>query len=441
MSKIKKIIYMLLKSIYYLLPKIIREQYSDSKVFYINLLRKINSRVTVVDNNLEIFKLESSLSCLELEFTTLNSITNRTSQLSGAILFDKTGKYTQLEGIEESVLDIKIYHFKFASVLGNTDALIDDYSIYHQELLAMEKHHDLKRGDIFTYVDRVDKSSIYIKKIGQKDLKDKDTLYISLLKEHSQNYYHWITEVIPKVVIVMQELSKNENLVISKDKHISFLIDEYLPKQCLEILKILVSFKYSLVVIKKGELCRCENLVYCSPFWQSLDNTSGKLQLKEFFVDKYGLELVRNALFSKLKLLKDKKPFRKIYLKRKATQLRSIINMNQVENFFIKNGFEMIETEKMTFAEQVKLFYETKLVIGASGATFTNLLFMQPETKAVIFYPSHPSANHGIFQPLADVSGVKFIHYKTIPVDEKSIHSNFMVDLSRIRIILEDDEG
>ena len=58
--------------------------------------------------------------------------------------------------------------------------------------------------------------------------------------------------------------------------------------------------------------------------------------------------------------------------------------------------------------------------------------------KAIIFFPSHPSINHGIFQPLADVSGIDFIHYHTIPKDMKSIHSDFMVDLDKINLLLKD---
>ena len=48
----------------------------------------------------------------------------------------------------------------------------------------------------------------------------------------------------------------------------------------------------------------------------------------------------------------------------------------------------------------------------------------------------HPSVNHGIFQPLADVSCIDLIHYHTIPQDINSIHSNFMVDLDKIDVLI-----
>ena len=172
-----------------------------------------------------------------------------------------------------------------------------------------------------------------------------------------------------------------------------------------------------------------------------MDNTTGNIpKHEEFFLDMYALKLVHDAIQNKFNQINSEKkePKRKIYLQRKPTQMRSIINYEEVENFMIEESFEILDTSNLSFIEQVKLFSEAKIVIGASGATFTNLLYMQNNTVAINFYPSHPATNHGIFQPLADVSGVKLIHYKTIPVDHKSIHSNFMVDLNIIQNILKD---
>ncbi|MDD5157875.1 glycosyltransferase family 61 protein [Sulfurimonas sp.] len=434
--RISKVFRIVAKSFYMLLPKVIREQYKESELYFIDLARKVKNRyLGTSGGGLHVLQFVKSIDKLDIQYETLASIKTRKSRLGSVVLFDKTGNYTKLDEIEENVLDIDLYFFKEITVLGNTDALINGHELYHQELLAMKEHHDLKRSDIFSYFDRKDKSIVSISMSKSQDLTNIDILYISLLKEHSQNYYHWTTEIIPRALFSIKELSKKENSQIFENKSIVFLIDENIPKQCLEILKVIVPFKYNLTTIKKGKLYTCNNLVYCSPFWQSLDNTSGNLEQEEFFVDTYGLKLFHEEIFNCLALPKEE-PFRKIYLRRKSTQMRSIVNTKQVEDFFINHGFEIVETEKLIFTEQVKLFYESKVVVGASGATFTNILFMQPNTKAIIFYPSHPSINHGIFQPLADVSGVKLIHYKTIPSDEKSIHSNFMVDLSKIQIIL-----
>jgi hypothetical protein len=430
-----RFIYRIFKNIYKLLvPKFIRK-YTDSKILlFLNLLREIKFKSTG-----QKYRLVKNIKDLDIKYKLFESIKNRTSVLNTQTLLNKEGNFSYINSVENPVLDINLYLFKDITVLGGTDALINKTKIYHQELLAMDEHHDLKQHDIF-FFDKKNKKNIFLHSTKIRKLDDERNVYISLLKEHSLNYYHWMTEIMPRAIFTCQTL-KYDNTKMVKGKKIVFLIDEHIPKQCLEALTFCIDLPFTTEVVYKNELLTCNNLIYCSPFWQSLDNTTGNIpKHEEFFLDMYALKLVHDAIQNKYSQIdsEKKEPKRKIYLQRKPTQMRSIINYQKVENFMIEESFEILDTSNLSFIEQVKLFSEAKIVIGASGATFTNLLYMQNNTVAINFYPSHPATNHGIFQPLADVSGVKLIHYKTIPVDDKSLHSNFMVDLNIIQNILKD---
>lgn len=441
MKKMKnKLLYLVGKFFYYMLPKFIRAQYDDSANFYIELFQKIKTKV--FQSNIKItlgdqvigYTFIYDLVKLNTQAQRLLTIENRTSTIHGSKIYTRDSELKVLDTITESVLDIHIFLFNQVSILGSTDALIYKGTIYHQELLHMQEHHDLKRGDIFVYLDRKKKDFVAINVKHTKIYDNENSIYISLLKEHSINYYHWITENIPRLVLIAGELDKQENQVIVENKNIVLLVDDGIPQQCLEMIEVVFSYDYSIQKIKKGELCQCNNLIYCSALWQSLDNTKGILDYREFFVDNYAIELVHNAILDSLKI--EENPHRKIYLRRKPSQLRTIINYNQIETYMRENNFEIIETDKMSFKEQVVLFAQAKLVVGASGAAFTNILFMQPKTKAIIFYPDHLSVNHGIFQPLAGVAGIRLIHFQTIAQDLKSVHSNFFVDLHRLESLL-----
>ena len=437
MNKIKKQLYLTAKAFYYLLPKAIRNQYSDSVPFYKKLIKDLIQRS--VGDKLFYYIITDNIAKLTNNFKILSELKDRTSTIKGSAIYPHNEKMFTLPSITENVLDVKIVIFDNVSVIGSTDALVVGDYIFHQELLMMKKHHDLKRFDIFVNFNVEQKQFVAVNIKNVNIYNEKDTIYISLLKEHSINYYHWITENIPRLVLILKELSKIERKEIIKNKKVIFLIDEGMPKQCIEIINLIVPFEFLIREVKKGEMCQCSNLIYCSPFWQSLDNTKGDLDSKEFFVDRYAIELVDKAIKDNVKL-STKPADRKIYLRRKPSQARSILNNEQVEAYMKSNDFEIIETDKMSFVEQVKLFHEAKLVVGASGATFTNILFMQPSTKAIIFYPSHPSVNHGIFQPLADVSEINLIHYKTIAQDMESIHSNFFIDLHKLDKLLNNGE-
>jgi hypothetical protein len=102
------------------------------------------------------------------------------------------------------------------------------------------------------------------------------------------------------------------------------LLDDGLPKQCIDMLEMVVEQKINILFLKKGESFQCEELIYCSPLWHSLDNTTGLPNpKKEFFVDKYALEIARDTILSSYKKLNDDIPydFRKVYLQRLNLQL------------------------------------------------------------------------------------------------------------------------
>lgn len=430
-----------LKSIYYLLPRFIRNQYKDSFLFYRSLIKKVlnkyqNNRISrYLADEIHFLALVGTPEVLTNPQIQLFKSTNRKSTTSGSTLYSKNG-YQKTESLSENVLDIYITILNNISILGLTDALISENMICHQELLTMNGHHDLKCDDIFGNF-KPGQQYVILPTSETISFNDKNVLYISLLKEHSINYYHWITENIPRLLLLLQELEKNKTSRQFDYTEIILLIDEGMPSQCIEIINLFIPFKYTIKQIQKGKIYSCPRLLYCTPLWQSLDNTKGLLNPKEFFVDRYAISLVYDAIQNRIPL-KQQKPYRKIYLRRKQSQIRSIINMHQVENFMTVNGFEIIETEKMSFKEQVNLFNEAKLVVGASGATFTNILFMQPGTTAINFYPDHPSVNYGIFQPLADVAKVNLIHFLTITENTQNVHDNFLIDCNQLSILIEE---
>ena len=291
MKHTKQYIYLIGKKFYHILPKNLRDKYHDDIKSY---LHRVKSEEKIF------FKLVNTPEALDANITSLLTIKSRTSNITGATIVDRENKKEKLQDLSEPVLDIEMSIFEEICVLGNTDALIRENLLYHQELLAMEDQHDLKRHDIFIKFDREQKNYVLVNATKISYLHQKNYIYITLLKEHTSNYYHWILENMPRLVLITTTLQKIENQHLLKDRKIILLIDQDIPKQCIEIINLIFPFNYSLHEIKKGELCNCKNLLYCSPFWQSLDNTSGKLNNKEFFIDKYGLEIFLKSINARL---------------------------------------------------------------------------------------------------------------------------------------------
>lgn len=81
--------------------------------------------------------------------------------------------------------------------------------------------------------------------------------------------------------------------------------------------------------------------------------------------------------------LEANKPQRKIYLCRDKATKRKIINNEEVKEILKKFGFETVYAEDLSFDEQRKLFFETKILVTPHGAGLTNILFMQPGAKVL----------------------------------------------------------
>ena len=103
------------------------------------------------------------------------------------------------------------------------------------------------------------------------------------------------------------------------------------------------------------------------------------------------------------------------------------------------NGFEVVQAHEFSFLEQIELFSSTQIVVGASGAVFTNMIFMQPGAKAVIFSPKQLEVfNYYIFQQQADVAQVELMHLLATPAKQEgfSIHDDFYVNCDDLQALL-----
>lgn len=427
-SKIK----LILKMIYVLIPRIIRQQVLDDPIYlYKEVLKKAINKIKKGKNSS--FTLVNKIEELECRYEIIFNKSNRTNIINKPKLFIDEKNYFKPH-IEGTVPDINIYKLNNVSVLGSTDAIIYNNKFLHYELNLMENWHDLKRWDIFTKID-AQCYELNLKYDNKILASNKNKKYISLLKEHSINYYHFMTEGLPRLIQIMESVEKFDV------SNYSLLIDDEMPKQCLEAIKFVVNFDIEIIFIKKGEIFHCDELIYCTPLWTSLDNTTGLPNpKKEFFVDKYAINLVREKILASfVPKVRTTNKLRKVYLQRLNNKLRPISNLNELELLLLKNDFEFVDVGSLNLIEQIELFQAVDIVLGASGAAFTNLIFMKKGSKAVNFYPSVSATNYYIFQPLADISNVELIHFLTTPNENDiSIHSEVSIDLNSLELLLKE---
>lgn len=368
-------------------------------------------------------------SCESIKFDRLQREINRYTIINSPQIIQDDLEIKIMPSIRGSQPDLELITFFRVFVVGHSLAIHNNGSLYQPELNVQDDRHDKKHILLYYYY----KNGIVHDRL--RCLFDSHNILliheaIHLLSEHSTNYYHWLFECIPRLIYF---LNNSGQLQLSRD--VVLLIDENIPQQCYEALMILVKERFKIIKVKDVQQIRCNILHYVTPLWYALDNTCYEPNIiKDFLVDRYAVSLLRSSF---CKFFITSPPHRMIYLARRPRQVRNIINSREVESVLVSFGFELVYTDNMSFIEQVKLFSETKFVIGASGASFSNMIFMQENTTSLMFSPSIKATNYYLFQQLADVANVNFMHLLTSPIMvDQNIHDDFLINCIKLKEFL-----
>ena len=365
---------------------------------------------------------------LKLQIHEVFHLANRTNSMNKPFVLSKLNKpLTMLEGVSP---DLHIYIINECMVFSRTSSLGDGDNIYNHVLYNLEPRYDFKHQLVQSIDSFVNKKVILY--INNYIRYDSENIYIHLLNEHSQNYYHWLFELMPKFILICEHINNSEQL---KNNKYILIVDEDLPKQFYEVLSAYSTINYEIKVAEKFQAILVKKIIYCTDFWLSIDNTKFTPNVKkEFFVDKYAVFLIKQRLKKKLS---QKEPYRKLYLERSQKQARYILNSEEIKNILMKYGFEVIKAEELSFFEQVQIFNEAKVIVGGSGALFSNIIYMQKNTNALIFSPRTIAANYYVFQQMADVAEVNLIHLLTENSSyTESIHESAPLNVDNLEAAL-----
>lgn len=98
---------------------------------------------------------------------------------------------------------------------------------------------------------------------------------------------------------------------------------------------------------------------------------------------------------------------RKIFLSRRDCKVQRLENMEEIEQIFVESGYQTVFPGEMSFEEQVAVFHNADVVVGVTGAAFTNIVFCHEGAQVgMIFSDNDPAYD---FANIANMVKVKFI--------------------------------
>ena len=195
---------------------------------------------------------------------------------------------------------------------------------------------------------------VYFKK--RIKLKKTET-YLLAFDEWSNGYFHWICDVLPKLV-ASKELLKNVTILVPEVINDTFYFETLNTFDVQNIIKIPQNSYLSV-----PKLIFMENIAPSG-------NYNSEIMIS-----------LQNHLLNYFKLSNDIniKSFERIYISRKNAIAKYIINENEVIKITEKYGFKTIYFEEYSLSQKIAIMENCKAVIGMHGANLTNILFMKPD--------------------------------------------------------------
>ena len=238
--------------------------------------------------------------------------------------------------------------------------------------------------------------------------REKLELGILGVQDWANNYFHWMTEMLPRIV-AMKHQHPSIPLVIP-----SFYLNYPFILESLALLKIDVK-TFNIRKALKIERLYCTSVPHVGRFNEGL------------------MHFFRNKMVSTIESAKVV-PFRCIYITRGKARRRRISNEETVFELLKKKGFEKIVLEDLQLKEQVKLFQEARVVVASHGAGLTNSMFMQ-KGQTIIELKSDNN-RYWCFFSLARVFGLKYYYSLNKGSSANHRDANITVDIDRLKILL-----
>ncbi len=178
-------------------------------------------------------------------------------------------------------------------------------------------------------------------------------------KQFCHNFYHWLTEVLPR-------LETLRRAGITAD----YYLVECLTQFQQDVLAALGIERNQLIQPHCRLLLEAEQLI--------VPSFPTPTCLREF----------RKLLSNRLGVKSRSGTLRRIFITRRKTGTRTIVNEIELENLLRLHRFETHSMEEYTLAKQAQLIHEAEVIVAVHGAGLANLLFARPETRVIEIVPA-----------------------------------------------------
>jgi capsular polysaccharide biosynthesis protein len=251
----------------------------------------------------------------------------------------------------------------------------------------------------------------------------------SLCGVHADVWSHFMIQYLPKLYYL-------NNIHAFFDEKLTVLVPNQTDKHLVEVLHAFLKDKQQVEIhmLQDDEVASCSELYSMESATQMIDHESYVSYADMIIPQQVAMVIKENLVkpFLADYLTGNEKEGLKLFIRRKNAGYRNMINVDEVEQFFEKEGFLFIEPHLLSFQEKVTLFSQAEVVVGPYSSGFSNLIFSKQKTKVLMFSNLQRS-----FEPYLSFFDQHFqLNFLTVTgADENAAdsHSSFYIPLEKVK--------
>lgn len=286
---------------------------------------------------------------------------------------NRTSEIQILEKSQTIVIDRSHFHFegnaywnKFKTFQSDDlfYAIIPDASIISKGIVLDSKNRVILESTLFQkeYLNILCSNHLVLLKRLLPKKKEKNV--ISLLNKLDNNYFHWTTESLTRILLVYERPFFNDYKILVKDGALPFI------KQSITFL---FNIPETNIISKTlGENLEVDNgLVVSFPHIRNSESEFTNVYIPEVLKK---LNALAHTRLERLQPKPQKTP-KNFIISRKSALERRILNEEYLIQKLSDFDFESIALEELDYIEQVALFANAEIIIATHGAGIANIIY------------------------------------------------------------------